>query len=131
MSCKPVCRLCDKLVISQDVTFTGGNLVINLPTGSYSNGERYCIVLAQAIPDTTTINAPVLITIGTGAELYPLTNQRCALVTACGIRTRTRYSTVVSTSTIGGTFKLLGRTCCAPDNTLASLDGGAAPAPTA
>lgn len=131
MSCKPVCRLCEKLVISQDVTFTGGNLEINLPAGSYNNGEKYCIVVAQAIPDTTTINAPVLITIGTGTELYPLTNQRCALVTACGIRTRTRYSTVVSTSATGGTFKLLGRACCAPDSSLASIDGGAAPAPVA
>lgn len=131
MSCRPVCRLCDKLVISQDVTFTGGNLEINLPAGSYNNGEKYCIVVAQAIPDAATINAPVVITIGTGTELYPLTDRRCALVTACGIRTRTRYSTVVSTSTIGGTFKLLGRACCAPDNSLASIDGGAAPAPVA
>lgn len=131
MSCKPVCKLCPRLVISQDVTFTGGNLEINLPAGSYNNGEKYCIVVAQSIPDTATINAPVLITIGTGAELYPLTNQRCALVTACGIRTRTRYATVVSTSATGGTFKLLGRTCCAPDNSLASIDGGTAPVPVA
>lgn len=131
MSCKSVCRLCDKLVISQAVTFTGGNLVINLPAGSYNNGEKYCIVVAQAIPDTTTINAPVLITIGTGTELYPLTNRCCAQVTACGIRTRTRYAACVSTNATGGTFKLLGRTCCAPDNSLVSIDGGAAPAPVA
>ena len=31
MACKPVCKLCDKVLISQAVTFTGGNLVINLP----------------------------------------------------------------------------------------------------
>lgn len=129
MSCKPVCRLCDRLVISQAVTFTGGNLVINLPAGSYGAGEKYCIVVGQAIPDTTTINAPVVITIGTGTTLYPLTKQSCAQVTACGIRTRTRYSTIVSTNATGGSFKLLGRTCCAPDNALASIDGGAAPAP--
>ena len=35
MACKPVCRLCDRLVISAAVTFTGGNLVVNLPAGSY------------------------------------------------------------------------------------------------
>lgn len=131
MSCKPVCRLCDKLVISQDVTFTGGNLVINLPAGSYNNNEKYCVVVAQSIPETTTINAPVFITIGAGTELYPLTNRCCAQVTACGIRTRTRYAACVSTNATGGTFKLLGRTCCAPDNSLASIDGGAAPAPVA
>ena len=90
MSCKPVCKLCDRLVLSQAVTFTGGNLEINLPAGSYNNGEKYCIVVAQAIPETTTINAPVYITIGTGTTLYPLTKRNCAQVTACGIRTRTR-----------------------------------------
>ena len=122
MSCKPVCKLCPNLVISQAVTFTGGNLEINLPAGSYNNGEKYCIVVAQAIPDTATINAPVYMTIGTGTTLYPQ-------VTACGIRTRTRYSTCVSTSATGGSFRMLGNPCCAPSNNLTSIDGGAAPAP--
>ena len=57
MACKPVCRLCDRLVISAAVTFTGGNLVVNLPAGSYRNGEKYCIVVAQSIPDSTTIRS--------------------------------------------------------------------------
>jgi len=47
MSCKPVCKLCPNLILSQDVTFTGGNLVINLPAGSYNNGQKYCIVVYQ------------------------------------------------------------------------------------
>ncbi len=125
MACKPVCRLCDRLIISQGVTFAGGVLTINLPAGSYQNGEKYCIVVAQAIPDTTTINAPVVITIGTGTVQYPLTKCNCAQVTACGIRTRTRYSTVVSTNATGGSFRLLGKPCCAPSNALATIDGTA------
>lgn len=125
MACKPVCRLCDRLVISQGVTFAGGVLTINLPAGSYQNGEKYCIVVAQAIPDTTTINAPVVITIGTGTVQYPLTKCNCAQVTACGIRTRTRYSTVVSTNATGGSFRLLGKPFCAPSNALAAIDGTA------
>ncbi|MGM9682558.1 MAG: hypothetical protein ACI3XQ_03070, partial [Eubacteriales bacterium] len=80
MSCKNVCRLCDRLIISSAVTFTGGNLIINIPAGSYRNCEKYCIVIAQAIPATATINAPVYITIGTGTTLYPLTNRCCAQV---------------------------------------------------
>lgn len=124
-NCKPVCSLCSRLVISNNVTFTGGNLVINLPAGAYNNGEKYCIVVAQAIPTTTTINAPVVITIGTGTQQYPLTNRCCAQATACGIRTRTRYSTVVSTSATGGTFRLLGSTCPCPTNNLNSIDGTA------
>lgn len=103
MSCKNVCKLCDRLVISQAVTFTDGTLIINLPAGSYSNCEKYCIVVAQSIPATTTINAPVVITIGTGTQQYPLTKRNCAQVTACGIRTRTKYSTcVVTTPTVFG-----------------------------
>lgn len=129
MACKPTCRLCDKLIISQSVTFTGGNLVINLPAGSYRNGCKYCIVVAQAIPATATINAPVVVTIGTGTELYPLTNRCCAQLTACAIRTRTRYSTVVSTNSTGGSFKLLGNACPCPNNNLTAIDGTAPAAP--
>lgn len=125
MACKPVCKLCDRLVISQAVTFDGTNLIVNLPAGSYNDGCKYCIVVAQAIPATTTINAPVVITIGTGTVLYPLTNRCCAQVTACAIRTRTRYSTCVSTSATGGSFKLLGKPCCSPNNALTSIDGTA------
>ena len=125
MSCTNVCRLCDKLIISEAVTFDGTSLVINLPAGAYANGCKYCIVVAQAIPAATTINAPVVITIGDGTVEYPLTNRCCAQVTACAIRTRTRYATLVSTSAVGGSFKLLGRPCCAPNNALASIDGTA------
>lgn len=125
MSCKNVCRLCDRLVISEAVTFAAGTLTINIPAGSYSDGCKYCIVVAQAIPAATTITAPVVITIGDGAETYPLTNSCCAQLTACAIRTRTRYTTVVSTSATGGTFKMLGRACCAPNNSLAAIDGTA------
>lgn len=131
MACKPVCKLCDHLVISAAVTFTGGNLAINLPAGSYRNGEKYCIVVAQSIPNSTTINAPVVVTIGTGTELYPLTNRCCAQLTACAIRTRTRYAAVVSTSGTGGTFKLLGNACPCPTNNLASINGTAPAAPAA
>lgn len=130
MACKPTCRLCDKLIISSSVAFTGGNLVINLPAGSYRNGCKYCIVVAQAIPAATTINAPVVITIGTGTELYPLTDRCCAQLTACAVRTRTRYSTAVSTSSTGGSFKLLGNACSCPNNNLTAIDGTAPTDPT-
>lgn len=129
MACKPVCKLCDKLVISQSVTFAGGALVVNLPAGSYNNGCKYCIVVAQAIPAETTINAPVVATIGTGTQQYPLTNRCCAQLTACALRTRTRYSTVVATSATGGSFKLLGNACPCPTNNLRSIDGTAPAAP--
>lgn len=131
---KPVCQLCKHLAITQAVTFTGGNLVLNLPDDrAYTNGEKVCIVVAQTIPDTATINAPVGVTIGTGTTVYPLTNRCCAQVTAGGIQTRTRYATVVSTNAAGGgAFKLLGAPrYCAPDRSAVSLNPTPAPAPTA
>ena len=125
MPCKTTCGLCPNLVISSAVTFDGTSLVINLPAGAYNNGEKYCIVVAQTIPATTTITAPVVITIGTGTEQYPLTNRCCAQVTACAIRTRTKYSTCVATDATGGTFKALGKLACAPTNALTAIDGTA------
>ena len=114
MSCKNVCKLCNHLVISQSVAFTGGNLVVTLPAGSYSNGEKYCIVIAQS-----------MIQIGTGTTLYPLENCRCAQVTACGVRTRTKYATRVATSATGGVFKMLGNPACSPSNNLTAINGTA------
>lgn len=122
MACKPVCQLCKRLIISQTITFTGGNLVVNLPDGNYSNGEKYCIVLAQSIPATATINAPVVFTIGTGTAQFPLTNRCCAPVTACGVRTRTKYSTIVVTNATGGTFRMIGKPCCSPSNDLTAIN---------
>lgn len=129
MACKNVCRLCKRLVISSAVNYNAPNLVITLPEGSYYNGEKYCIVVAQTIPEATTINAPVMIQIGDGTDRYPLTRKDCRQVTACGVRTRTKYSTRVVTSGTGGTFRLLGDCCCEPDNSLPFIDGGTPPTP--
>ena len=129
MACQNVCKLCSKLIISNAINFADGNLVINLPAGAYQNHGKYCIVFAQAIPPETTINAPVVITIGEGTEQYPLTRTDCSQVTACGIRTRTKYSVCVSTNATGGVFKMLGKPHCYPRNNLPSING-TAPTPT-
>lgn len=129
-NCNNPCRLCNRLIISQAVTFAGGTLTINIPAGSYQDGCKYCIVVAQAIPADTTITAPVVITIGDGDVEYPLNNLCCAQVMACSIRTRTRYPVRVVTTSTGGSFRLLGHACCAPNSSLTAIDG-TAPATTA
>ncbi len=131
MACQNVCKLCSKLIISNAVNFADENLVINLPAGAYRNGEKYCIVVAQAIPPETTISSGVVITIGEGTEQYPLTRPDCSQVTACGIRTRTKYSVCVSTNATGGVFKMLGKPHCYPRNNLPSINGTAPVAPAA
>ena len=108
MSCKPICQLCYKIRISQAITFSDGTLIINLPAGNYEDFGKYFIVLAQSIPSTTTINSPVVVTVGEVTQQYPLTKCDCSQVTACSRRTRTRYSVCVSTPETGGTFRLIG-----------------------
>lgn len=131
MSCNRNCnRLCPNLIISDAVTLVtvGGTdtLLIDIPAGTYRNGCKYCIVVAQSIPTTVPIGTPVAVSIGGNTTtVYPLTNRCCAQVTACAIRTRTRYPVCVSTSATGGTFKVLSGLCCSPNNALTSL-----PAPT-
>ena len=125
MACQTVCKLCKRLIISTAVTYTAPNLIITIPAGSYEDGEKYCIVVAQSIPEETTITAPVFIQIGEGTELYPLDRCDCSQATACNIRTRTKYSTRVVTDANTGTFRLLGRVCCAPNNDLTAIDGTA------
>lgn len=139
MACKNVCKLCDRLVLSQVITFTAGTggapgtLTVNLPAGSYQNNSKYCIILAQTIPADTTIGANVVFTVGTGTVEYPLVNRYCRPVTACGVRTRTKYSVCVETTATGATFKMLGNPACQPNNNLPAVDGtapAATPAPT-
>ena len=113
MSCPTTKRLCKRLVISQAVTFADGTLTINLPAGTYLNGEKYCIIVAQNMPAEATITAPVVITIGDDTTTtYPLTNCDCTNVTACSINRRTRYSVSVHTDIASGVFKLLGKIPC-------------------
>ena len=126
MACRDVCRLCKNLVISADVTFTAPNLIINIPAGSYNDCGKYCIVVAQTIPDATTITAPVFITIGeNGTELYPLNRCDGSQVTANQLNTRTKYATRVATTATGGSFNLLSKLCGSKDNGLTAIDGTA------
>ena len=120
-----ICRLCPRLIISESVTFTAPNLVIDLPAGAYQNCQQYCIVVAQAIPDDTTLTAPVFITIGGETELYPLNRCNGIQATAAGIRSRTKYKTVVNTTADSGAFRLRGNICCYPTDNLTAIDGTA------
>lgn len=126
MACKPSCKLCKNLIISQSVTIVTvdgtDTLVIDLPARAYNDNCKYCIVIAQTIPTTATIVTPVAFSIGGDTTtVYPFVRCDCSQVTACAIRTRTRYSTIVSTNAIGGVFKSLGGLCPCPSNNLESL----------
>lgn len=129
-NCKASCKLCDKLVISQSVTIVDDTVVIDLPARCYNDGCKYCVIIAQTIPATATISSLVAFSIGGDTTtLYPFVRCDCSQVTACAIRTRTRYSVCVSTNAVGGVFKSLGGLSCCPTNNLESLPVPATPAP--
>lgn len=108
MSCKTECKLCSNLVISTAVAYDGttNTLNITIPNGGFRNCEKVCIVVAQTIPTTTTISALVNIVIE--GSTFPLLRCNGTQATACEVRTRTRYSTIVVTDSTTGAFKLLG-----------------------
>ena len=130
MECVKNCRLCPRFIISLDITFTDGELVVNLPQRAYENGTKYCIVLAQTIPAETVINAPVVFTIGDDATTtYPFLNCDCTPIYASQVRTRTLYPTRVNTAVEEGVFKYIGR-CCLPSNATTTIESLPIPAET-
>ena len=115
------CKLCSRSIISQSITFNGTSLVVDLPNDNYGNKQKYCIILAQSIPDETTINAPVVFTIGTGTVQYPFVNNDCTPILASQVRTRRVYRTKVNTGVNDGVFKYVGD-CCLPSNSTTVVD---------
>ena len=124
--CIKNCRLCRNIVISTAVTVVTvdgtDTLVIDIPAGFYPDCRRVCLVVAQTIPTTATIAMPVAISIGGDTTtVYPIVNCDCSQVTACAIRTRTKYGFRISTSATSAVFKTLRQLTCYPQETLAVI----------
>lgn len=127
------CRLCPNLVISDAVTVVTvdgvDTLVIDIPSGFYPDCRRVCLVVAQTIPTTATISMPVAISIGGDTTtVYPVVNCDCTQVTACAIRTRTKYGLRINTTATSAVFKSLKQLTCYPTDTLAVIPVPAAAA---
>lgn len=119
-------QICPRIVISDSVTVVTvdgtDTLLIDIDLATYMDGYKYGLVIAQSIPATATIDMPVAISIGGDTTtVYPLTDCSCSQLTACSIRTRTKYPVMVSTTATSGVFKVLGYLRCSPNNDLASL----------
>lgn len=128
------CQLCRNIVISTAVTVVTvdgvDTLVIDIPAGFYPDCRKVCLVVAQTIPTTATITMPVAISIGGDTTtVYPIVGCDCAQITACAIRTRTKYGLRISTTATSAVFKSLGRLNCYPETTLAVIPASAAATP--
>lgn len=114
------CELCHNLVISTSVTVVVvdgvDTLVIDIPAGGcYCNGKKICLVIAQTIPETATINQPVAISIGGDTTVvYPIVDKCCRQTTACQFRTRKKYPLRIQTNATTAVFKSLGGLSCCP-----------------
>lgn len=120
------CRLCRNIVISNSVTIVTvdgtDTLVIDIPAGIYADCRRVCLIVAQAIPTTATIAMPVAISIGGDTTtVYPIVNCDCTQVTACAIRTRTKYGLRINTTATSAVFKSLRKLTCYPESTLSII----------
>lgn len=122
-------KICPHFVVTTAVAFTDGSLVLTLPDDvTYSDNQKYCIVIGQTIPDTTTLNAPVVAVIGTGTTQFPLT--RCGSpVVSQQVSTRVKYPVIIKTTATGGSLAVLRELICVDNTTLNSLnsvvEGGA------
>ena len=131
------CQLCRNLVISTAVTVITVNgvdtLVIDIPaSGCYCDGNKVCLVVAQTIPTTATITMPVAISIGGDTTtVYPIVACDCTQITACAIRTRTKYALRINTTATSAVFKSLNKLNCYPETTLSAIPvpATATPAP--
>lgn len=130
MSCNTACRECQRKIYVSTITFAADTLTLNFPDSmSYVNGCKYCFVLTTDLPDTATVNAPVVVTVGAGTTEFPLLDRCGRQVVVQQLRTRRRYPVRISTTATGGSVTVL---CCLPDvdgTTLAALndaEGGAA-----
>lgn len=117
--CIRCCRLCDKLIISTAINYdsTNNQVIVALPANAFNNGQKYCIIFAQNIPTSATINSEVVFTIGNNATRYPFVNCNCVPIYASQIRTRRVYSTRVNTAVNNGVFKYIGK-CALPSNAI-------------
>lgn len=126
--CNRTCnKLCPHCIISDSITVVTvdgtDTLVIDIPAGTYMNCATYCIITAQAIPATATVNMPVAISIGGDTTtVYPLVCSRTGLqAVACQVNTRSRYKVCVRTNATTGVFSVLSGLGSCFSNTLASL----------
>ena len=90
------CGGCCHFVRTVSATLVGSVLVLNIPQKTYSNKEKVCICVAQALPEVTSSDT-VAITIGASTTQYPLITKCGNNVHADQIRSRKVYHTTVAT----------------------------------
>lgn len=105
-------RACKRFTVTSSVTVSGTDLLINIPQAQYSDCDKVCLYIAQALPDAATINMPVSVTIGTDTTQYPLVTCVGIPVTASMIKSKVLYPTMIVTNSSSGVFRILRKVSC-------------------
>jgi len=120
-----VMRLDPRSVTPVEVTFAADTLTINLPQRSYNAGCPYFLRLIDPLPAETTIDAEVIITIGTGTVEYPLLDCKGIPLTAEKLRSGYGYPVAVVNNGTTGAFKVIAPIVFSQLSGAFSVDGTA------
>lgn len=123
MGCYKILRIDPRSVTPTAVTFAADTLTINVPQRTFNACGVYFLRLTEPIPDTATITAPVVITIGDGTVTYPLLSRCGGQVTAASLRSGYSYPITLVNGGTDGAFKVLDKLWCAPVNAVTTADG--------
>lgn len=118
-----VMRIDPRSITEESITFAAGTLTINIPQRAYNAGCPYFLRLVDAIPATTTVGAPVVITIGEGTVEYPLIACNGIALTAENIRSGYSYPVTVVSNNTTGAFKLIAPIRYSRCGSVFSVDG--------
>ena len=95
MTCNRRCNCCNRRLISTSIVVTGTApnqvLTITVPTQTFTNLERRCLIIAQSIPAGAS-NLPVVIENGT--DVIPVRVRTGNNLRADQIRSRRRYQII-------------------------------------
>lgn len=93
------CGGCIHFIKSTAITVTGGNVIITLPSETVRNCEKFCICLAQNIPEGATSDTPVFVEFTEITGTFSLINRCGNRVYGDQLRSRKVLHTIALTDT--------------------------------
>lgn len=118
-------RIDPRCITAESITFAAGTVTINVPQRTFYAGCPYFLRITEEVPEDATVNAPVVLTIGTGTVEYPLMKVCGGQVIAADLRSGYSYPITLVQGGTNGAFKLLDRLPCTPVSAVATADGTA------
>lgn len=113
------CRICSNIVVSTNVAISGSEMVITIPAATYTNNEKLCILVAQAIPASAT-PLPVVIQVTGASATTPFRTTCGHNIYSDQLRTRTIYPSYAATDSQTFVYRLKER--CLPCTSYAFAD---------